>query len=42
VAEELKQMPLLWDAATDDNIKYYTTHLKFMQQYFFGNRKALS
>ncbi len=42
VAEESKQMPLLWDSAVDDNTKYFSTHLKYMQQYFFGGKKALS
>lgn len=38
VAEELKQMPLVWDAAFDDNIKYFRTHLDYMQTYFFGGK----
>lgn len=42
VTEEVKQMPLLWDVSTDDNNKYFTTHLKYMHQYFFGGKKALS
>jgi hypothetical protein len=40
VADELKQMPLQWEAGHDDNVKYLRTHLEYMQTYFFGGKEV--
>ncbi|CAL8472356.1 g11899 [Coccomyxa elongata] len=40
VADELKQMPLQWEAEKDDSQKYFQTHLEYMQTYFFGGKEV--
>ena len=38
--EEARQIPLLWDEKADDSVDYFMTHLAYMNQYFFGGKKA--
>ena len=39
--EEAAQIPLVWQAEKgSDHASYFLTHLKYMDQYFFGGSKA--